>query len=62
MVEVKRWVLFVCILVVLIFVFLYIVKDFICEKVYFFLIIIVYCVCLDIVYVMKFDIIFSYVK
>lgn len=33
MVEVKRWVLFVCILVVLIFVFLYIVKDFIYEKV-----------------------------
>lgn len=62
MVEVKRWVLFVCILVILIFVFLYSVKDFICEKVYFFLIIIVYCVCLDIVYVMKFDIIFSYVK
>lgn len=62
MVEVKRWVLFVCILVILIFVFLYIVKDFIYEKVYFFLIIIVYCDCLDIVYVMKFDIIFSYVK
>lgn len=62
MVEVKRWVLFVCILVILIFVFLYSVKDFIYEKVYFFLIIIVYCGCLDIVYVMKFDIIFSYVK
>lgn len=62
MVEVKRRVLFVCTSAILTFAPSHSAKDFIREKVYFFSIITVYRVCLDIAHVMKFDITPSHVK
>lgn len=62
MVEVERRVLFVCTPAILTFAPSHSAKDFIHEKVYFFSIITVYRVCLDIAHVMKFDITPSHVK